>query len=324
MERQQLRSLLELAQGVSEHAIAVNIDIRGFSTFCEKVDSADVMIFIKRVYRRFLDDYFKEAPFTKAMGDGLLVVMPYDESNVETLAVGTIDACLKAHDDFSSFCKGNKMISRRAPLPDKIGIGVAKGAVSRLVSSGKTFDYSGRVLNLASRLMNVARPSGVVFDADFGADTLPHEIMQKFEKTKVWLWGIAEREPIEVYYSKAYGTKIPATYLKRLDVRERHTESVVSTVQQLRTKRDKGLKGWLTHLDFVPSDPREVTAHILYPQKVREQLGSEGIVFEEFVCKVEHGEARVSFDVNKLLELLEGLGFKDEDTCEFLIEYFKP
>ena len=54
-------------------------------------------------------------------------------------------------------------------------IGISRGTVCRLVSKGKTLDYSGRVVNLASRLMDDARPSGVVFDASVGIDLLSEE-----------------------------------------------------------------------------------------------------------------------------------------------------
>jgi len=41
------------------------------------------------------------------------------------------------------------------------------GPATKLVSQDRTLDYSGRPLNLAARLMDFARPSGVVLDGQF-------------------------------------------------------------------------------------------------------------------------------------------------------------
>jgi len=61
------------------------------------------------------------------------------------------------------------------PTPDKIGIGITRGSVCCIMSGSKILDYSGRNLNLASRLMEMARPSGIVFDESFGLDLLSDE-----------------------------------------------------------------------------------------------------------------------------------------------------
>ena len=51
------------------------------------------------------------------------------------------------------------------PVPQRLGVGVARGTATRLASGGQVLDYTGRCLNLAARLMDKARPYGVVFGA---------------------------------------------------------------------------------------------------------------------------------------------------------------
>ena len=54
----QFRGHLENAKGQSEFIIAVNLDIRGFSSFSKNVESPDVAMYIKRIYMKLIDNYF--------------------------------------------------------------------------------------------------------------------------------------------------------------------------------------------------------------------------------------------------------------------------
>jgi len=76
------RKLLESAIGISEFIIAVNLDIRGFSSFSKEVESPSVAMFIKKVYMKLIDTYFSDASFFKSTGDGLLMIIPYTEKNL--------------------------------------------------------------------------------------------------------------------------------------------------------------------------------------------------------------------------------------------------
>jgi class 3 adenylate cyclase len=159
----EFRELLNEAKGESQYVIAVNADIRGFSAFSKTVESPDTAIFIKRVYITLIDKYFPNAFFFKPTGDGLLLTIPYEDKSLKEVIRATVDTCLKVVEQFPKFCEDDPMINFETP--QKIGIGISRGTVCRLVSKDKTLDYSGRVVNLASRLMDMARPGGIVFDA---------------------------------------------------------------------------------------------------------------------------------------------------------------
>lgn len=52
-------NLLKDAKGEQEYIIALNIDIRSFSKFCGTVESPDVADYIKIVYEKILNNYFR-------------------------------------------------------------------------------------------------------------------------------------------------------------------------------------------------------------------------------------------------------------------------
>ena len=106
-----LKDLLQKATGESQHVVAVNIDIRGFSAFCERVESADLVVFIKQVYEKLVDGYFPNARFVKPTGDGLLIVIPNQKETVKEVTGNALEACIRAHNEFPSFCTGEEMIS---------------------------------------------------------------------------------------------------------------------------------------------------------------------------------------------------------------------
>ena len=205
--------LLEKATGRSEHVITVNFDIRGFTPFCETEDSLNVATYITRVYLKILNDYFKNASFYKPTGDGLIIIVPYDRENLRDIANSTTSTCLNLLENFGSLCNEDPMVN--FPTPQKIGIGLTRGSVCCITSEDKILDYSGRKLNLASRLMDLARPSGIVLDDSFGLDLLKDETKELFAEDNVYVRGVAEENPIKIYYTRQY-TLIPDSYKEPL------------------------------------------------------------------------------------------------------------
>ena len=207
------RKLLEKATGESEYVIAANIDVRGFTEFGKKVESPDTAMFIKRVYMTIIDEYVPDTSYYKPAGDGLLVIIPYDEWTLKDHARDTVKWCLALHKKFSRICKNDPMIN--FPVPDKIGIGLCRGPVTKIVVGKTILDYSGTVLNVASRLMDIARPSGIVFDEGFGVDLLHPSTRKLFARESVFVKGIAEHKPMPIFYT-TQNTRIAPSYKKPL------------------------------------------------------------------------------------------------------------
>jgi class 3 adenylate cyclase len=194
------RKLLDDVQGSSEFVIAVIFDVRGFTSFAMKVESAQTVAFLKRVYLETIDRYFGNASYIKPTGDGLLMAFPYDESNLRELTSSVVKSSLACVADFPRLCDGDDMIN--FDTPDKVGIGISRGAATKVLSHESIIDYSGRPFNIASRLMDLARPRGVILDSRFGENLIPSDVRGEFSTADVYLRGITNDTSTKIYYSK--------------------------------------------------------------------------------------------------------------------------
>lgn len=294
--------LIKSATGSSEFTLAINVDIRGFSSFSKTVESPEVAMFIKRVYMRLIKEYFSNASFFKPTGDGLLIIMPYKEENLDEVVISTVKTCLQVLVDFGSFCVDDPMINFE--VPQKVGIGLSRGSACCLVSGDKILDYSGRGLNLASRLMDLARPSGIVCDANFGIELLPDELIELFEEERVFIKGIAEREPINIFYTKDYThisplNKQPLEEIKWQTVRDKKT-----------LKQIKESTRYIYPLPSEPIDPRQIQIKISHPKVVRGERRS-GVLkrfnFTNFEYRLDSGNPIVNLQFDALAKRLKEL-----------------
>jgi class 3 adenylate cyclase len=226
-----LRKALEDARGQSESIFAVVADIREFSLFSKNHESPDVATYIKRVYIGLIDNYFPFAKFYKATGDGLLIAVPFDAHNLQEVAQKTVGACLNCVSEFADICHGDPMVN--FATPDKIGFGIARGTACCLVSRNTVLDYSGHLLNLASRLMDHARPSGIVLDGAFGIELLDEETQGLFVAEKVCMRSVAETEPVTVYTLKGV-VEIPEEARRPLSLETWEIESRTHKVRHWR------------------------------------------------------------------------------------------
>jgi hypothetical protein len=79
------RKLLPKARGVAGFGVALNLDVRGFSSFAKLAESSEAAMFLRCTYMRLLDNYFGEADFFKLTGDGMLVVYAYDQDSLTSI-----------------------------------------------------------------------------------------------------------------------------------------------------------------------------------------------------------------------------------------------
>ena len=307
-----IKKLLKTATGSSEFVIAVNLDIRGFYSFNQNVESADAAMFIKKVYVRLIDDYFPNAAFFKTTGDGLLAIISYTEKNLQEVTQTTIDSCFRALKDFSSFFMDDPMINFETP--GQIGIGVSRGTAYCLGTNNEIIDYLGKPLNLATRLMELAKPSGIVFDAGFGIELLSDEQINEFAKDSVYVKGMLEGKPIDIYYTKKLTRILPFNKQPleqpRLDIQKR--------VFSLKQVKDLG-PIFLHPLDSKLINPRRVKMRITHPVVVRGKRRN-GLVatynFSSFDCHVKAEKPVVKIHFDALAKQLERKGVKDNWKIE--------
>ena len=142
-----------------------------------EVESVQTTAFLKRIYIEMIDRYFGNASFIKPTGDGSLLTFPHDETNLKEVAYYVVRSSMACLADFAKLCDGDDMINFN--IPDKVGIGISRGTATNVVSHGSTIDYSGRPFNIASRLMDLTRSSGVILDSMFGENLIPSDIKGK-------------------------------------------------------------------------------------------------------------------------------------------------
>jgi hypothetical protein len=162
-------------------------------------------------------------------------------------------------EEFATFTDGDEMIN--FDVPHDLGIGLARGAATALVSDGKVLDYSGRPLNLASRLMDIARPSGIVFDESLGLKLLSPDVGARFVAEQVYVKGLAESEPMTVY-RLASRVAVTAFYKRPLSRFVQKTEP-----PEVVTLKDLTQRELFDHpLTDVPVDPERIEVQVSHPR----------------------------------------------------------
>ncbi len=311
------REALDDATGVSQPVIVVIIDIRGFSAFSQTRESFDVAMFIKRVYMRLIDSYFSPfASFYKSTGDGLLLTIPWEEKNLEEVSRKVIESCIKSHSEFGNICSDDPMINFK--IPQKIGIGVARGTVCCLISGEMTVDYSGRLLNLTSRLNDLARPSGIIIDGAFNITLLSDEQRSMFEEDKVYLKGIAEAEPVRVYFTPEFAV-IPK-YNKQPIASERWRERVDSKPFRDILK----LRVFQYPLESEPLSADDIKVVITHAKIMNGEVIPGYVTvfnFYEFEYELDRGKPVVVVDFPKLCKRLKRKQMKEDMDITISIAY---
>lgn len=251
------REALDSAIGVSEFVLALNLDIRGFTNWSLGVDSAQTALYVKKVYGKLIDRYFLEAAMVKPTGDGLFVIEAFAEKDLESYVKRSVKNSLEIVETFGSLCDDEPMIN--FPVPQNIGIGLSRGSACRLSSGDVTLDYSGRVLNLAARLMDLARPRGLVFDEGLGVDLLDKDVIDGFSQDDVYLKGASPREAVAIYY-RPEQIEIPEA--NRHPIGEKRWEQ--AKLEMTRKQLEEVSSNWRFDLDPQPIDNHEAECQVIH------------------------------------------------------------
>jgi len=78
-----VRKLLPDTEGASEWVVAINFDIRGFSS-AMSANPSETALYLKKLYARVLDTFFEDHSFFQPTGDGLFVVVPFKEPELHS------------------------------------------------------------------------------------------------------------------------------------------------------------------------------------------------------------------------------------------------
>jgi len=159
------------------------------------MEAIEAALFLRLAQTRLLQDHFAGASFAKSTGDGLLLVYDHGRDDLaDTMGIAT-EASLRAVAEFPTLVD-HPMVPEDHPRD--LGIGIAHGPASALRTGDSTLDYFGRPLNLAARLMELARPRGVVID---DASVLVGVLKEQFSEDHVYIRGFAEASSRPIFVS---------------------------------------------------------------------------------------------------------------------------
>lgn len=246
----ELRERLSSAAGSSRWVFVAVLDIRDFSRFAEERESVETAYYLRQTYISLLDDYFPEASFFKLTGDGVMFVFEHHPDEFEQTAKTVISTALRIVDEFSALSAQDPML--RFPTPTRVGIGIARGAASRLESGEYILDYAGRVLNLAARLMDLARPGGVLV-AGVPIEMLPSEAAARLVIDRIFVRSVSERDPVEVLVTRDLTTIPTRNHFPLGDIDWQRQSTTLS-----RREWEASAGSQLAELDAEPTSADEV------------------------------------------------------------------
>lgn len=150
----------------STPALILFTDIRGFTKWA---DTTEVFAHLNAFISEFLNILRREFPgptFLKGLGDGAMIVEELSSGGVDPPAIvaRVLATIARVEARFSAYCdEFARSIGHQGDL--RLGWGVARGEVKKFERGNQT-DYVGSNVNKAARLCELARPFGVVLDAD--------------------------------------------------------------------------------------------------------------------------------------------------------------
>lgn len=308
---------LHEAEGFSDLVLAVFLDVRGFSSFAGMAESSEAAIFLRRMYLNILDEYFPKATFFKPTGDGLMVIRHFDRDSLREEVEIAVRSSLRLVTEFSTITSADPMVNFE--VPGELGIGITRGAATRLASGDLTLDYSGRPLNLAARLMDLARPSGVVFDGRLikGLEVDP-DLLSEFTNDRVYVKGIADVAPLEVYRSGL--VKIPPRNKQPLEGRPYESKADETSFAQL-CERER----FVHFPPFEPVDPDQVELAIRYPKPTaagrRHPTMSQTRLVRPIASRRTAKGWELSFDYRPVVASMRVAGVKDSWPVTVFMRY---
>ena len=198
----------------SLNALIIFMDIRGFTSWSEKVGNVAFLdVFVEQWYR-VLGKNFIGSSLIKHLGDGAMIIQEITEKTtaklLKTLLAETLKKINKCNEDFSRLCKKFSE-EEGTKIPLVLGWGVAKGPIKRING-----DYIGADINKCSRFCDIARPFGIVVDADDfqNLPALPKNPGINFSKQTRLLMGM--HDEAEVWVTK----EIAEQFIPRESLRE--------------------------------------------------------------------------------------------------------
>jgi len=214
------------------------------------------------------------------------------------------------------------------PVPERIGIGISRGSSCCLLSITENgeeliLDYSGRILNLANRLMNIARPYGLVIEYETGKNILSNDLLELFSEEEVYLKGVSEENPIKIYYLTGYviiedynkkPLKEPSWESASVDTDYITYKKMVKTSVITLPMKPLNINDILIRIEFQPIINGELRTD--FTRMISAKIDEEDIKYRKFGNKHE-----VIINHDKMIELLETAGIYEDAKLTITVYY---
>ena len=276
------------------NVLIIFVDIRGFTDWAERVENAAFLDKFIQNWHKILDKYFSKPGYkVKNLGDGAMVIQEITQkTSAELLKAILRDTLKKIQNTIKDFAELCKKFSEEegTKIPLVLGWGIVKGPVKSING-----DYIGSDINKCSRYCDIARPFGIVIDADDfqKLPVLAKDQGMDFSRQTRLLKGI--RDEADVWVTK----EIAEQFIPREDLRENPEVHVAGIC----FKMEKGVSSVLLG--------QRAKSRRLYPllyegcggQLARNELFHEGVI--RHYKKEYHIDVKVHKEIFLLYEINE-------------------
>ena len=315
-----IEPLIGSAQGTPVRAVVLFVDVRGFSEFCRRHEVDQVVRFVRCFYRWTLDAIGTGCRLWRSTGDGMLIVFTYttDEEEEKT-TIDVVQRSLRACEEFGAAMASNPSLHFRTP--SALGIGIARGSSLCLLGTPEyTLDVCGVVVNRAARLLDQARPSGVVVDAGVYATARTTDLAARFVEDSLYLPGVSEDAPVPIAVERERVVIDPSARQPRgFAWRQVHTfkRARLSDLAQLASPIG-------CRLSESPPRPTDFVVMAMFPARTSigqrlENYTNEMDITAHATYESRRGIAEISVAPKALLDALRAATVQDSDpvTLEF-------
>jgi len=224
-------------------ALIVFVDIRGFTVWAGKVSNAAILDQFVENWYKILDKNFKNTLKIKNLGDGAMIVQEMPEKTtaklLKTILFDTLKKIQKTGEDFVKFCK-ELSEEEGTKISLSLGWGITKGPIKKING-----DYIGADINKCSRYCDIARPFGIVIDADDfqSLPVLPAAFAIDFSKQTRPLKGIHDdcgvwvtKEIADQFIPREYLRENPEVHVAGICFKKEHGKHFVLLGQRVKNR----------------------------------------------------------------------------------------
>lgn len=169
---------------------------------------------------------------------------------------------------------------------------------------------------MAARLNDLARPKGIVIDGNYMADVIPENLRPRFKTQEVYVRSIAERAPMNVFYSKS-DVSIPDYALYPIADDAWKLVSFAHTVAEVRKMRSQMHR---LRLPSGPVSPDKLVVDLVW-QDLKVPTVEKTVAITDLDCQKDARGYVVGFPLQDVLHIIKSSRLPGPTPLEFRVQY---